>query len=67
MMVRDRRQARTYERLVTSRASLEAILASDTLAAGAFGSAIALLPLTLGLIVTSARTPGEDQGSGRPL
>ena len=49
------RQARTYERLVTSPASLEAILAGDTLAASAFGAAIALLPLALGLIVTSAR------------
>jgi ABC-2 type transport system permease protein len=49
------RQARTYERLVTSPASLEAILAGDTLAASAFGAAIALLPLGLGLIVTSAR------------
>ena len=49
------RQARTYERLVTSPASLEAILAGDTLAATAFGVAIALLPLALGLIVTSVR------------
>ena len=49
------RQARTYERLVTSPASLEAILAGDTLAASAFGAAIALLPLALGRIVTSVR------------
>jgi ABC-2 type transport system permease protein len=49
------RQARTYERLVTSPASLEAILAGDTLAATAFGAAIALLPLALGLIVTSVQ------------
>ena len=49
------RQARTYERLVTSPASLEAILAGDTLAATAFGAAISLLPLALGLIVTSVR------------
>ena len=49
------RQARTWERLVTSPASLEAILAGDTLAAAAFGAGIALLPLGLGLLVTPAR------------
>jgi ABC-2 type transport system permease protein len=40
---------------VTSPASLEAILAGDTLAASPFGAALALLPLALGLIVTWAR------------
>jgi ABC-2 type transport system permease protein len=49
------RQARTYERLVTSPASLGAILAGDVLAASAFGAAITLLPLGLGLAVTAAR------------
>jgi ABC-2 type transport system permease protein len=49
------RQARTYERLVTSPASLEAILAGDVLAASAFGAGITLLVLGLGLAVTSAR------------
>ena len=49
------RQARTWERLVTSPASLEAILAGDVLAASVFGAGITLLPLVLGLVVTPAR------------
>jgi ABC-2 type transport system permease protein len=49
------RQARTWERLVTSPASLEAILAGDVLAAAGFGAAIALVPLAAGLALTSAR------------
>ncbi|MBI4271924.1 MAG: ABC transporter permease [Candidatus Rokubacteria bacterium] len=49
------RQARTWERLVTSPASLEAILAGDVLAASVFGAGITLLPLVLGLAVTPAR------------
>ena len=48
------RQARTYERLATSPASLEAILLGDLLAAAAFGAAVSLIPLGLGLAVTSA-------------
>ncbi len=49
------RQARTYERLATSPASLETILVGDLLAAAAFGAAISLVPLGLGLMLTSAR------------
>ena len=49
------RQARTYERLVTSPASLGAILAGDTLAGAAFGTILALVPLTVGLVATAAR------------
>ena len=49
------RQARTYERLVRSPASLEAILTGDVLAATGFGAAIALLPLAVGLVLTSVR------------
>jgi ABC-2 type transport system permease protein len=55
------RQARTYERLVTSPASLEAILLGDLLAAAAFGAAVSLIPLGLGLAVTSARVVGPGR------
>jgi len=48
------RQARTYERLVTSPASLIAILAGDAGAGAAFGALLALLPLSGGLALTSA-------------
>jgi ABC-2 type transport system permease protein len=48
------RQARTYERLVTSPASLGAILAGDAGAGAAFGALLALLPLAGGLVLTSA-------------
>lgn len=48
------RQARTFERLLTSPASLSAILAGDVGAGAAFGSALALLPLGASLLLTSA-------------
>lgn len=49
------RQARTYERLLTSPAALEAIVLGDLLAAAAFGAAVSVVPLGLGLALTSAR------------
>ena len=42
------RQARTFERLVTSPASLEAILCGDVLAGMAFGALLSFVPLLLG-------------------
>jgi ABC-2 type transport system permease protein len=48
------RQARTYERLATSPAALEAIVLGDLLAAAAFGAAVSMVPLGLGLGLTSA-------------
>jgi ABC-2 type transport system permease protein len=48
------RQARTLERLVTSPASLSAILAGDVGAGAAFGALLALLPLAVGLGLTTA-------------
>jgi ABC-2 type transport system permease protein len=48
------RQARTYERLVTSPASLLAILAGDVLAGAAFGVVLVLLPLALVTLLTDA-------------
>ena len=48
------RQARTYERLVTSPASLLAILAGDVLAGAAFGVVLVLLPLALVTLLTEA-------------
>jgi ABC-2 type transport system permease protein len=44
------RQARTFERLVTSPASLEAVLCGDVLAGMAFGALLSLVPLLLGTI-----------------
>lgn len=53
------RQARTYERLVTSPASLWAILIGDVGAGAAFGAVLAVLPLGASLLFTRAelRTP----------
>jgi len=48
------RQAKTYERLVTSPASLSAILAGDVLAGMLFGTLLSLLPLAIGLSATDA-------------
>jgi ABC-2 type transport system permease protein len=48
------RQARTYERLVTSPAPLTAMLAGDAAADAAFGALLALLPLIGGLALTEA-------------
>jgi ABC-2 type transport system permease protein len=48
------RQARTYERLMTSPASLLAILAGDVSAGAAFGTVLVLIPLTLVALVTDA-------------
>jgi ABC-2 type transport system permease protein len=48
------RQAKTYERLVTSPASLSAILTGDILAGMVFGVVLSLLPLAIGLIATAA-------------
>ena len=52
------RQARTYERLATSPASLEAILAGDVLAGAGFGAVFSLAALCLGLAATDARVAG---------
>ena len=48
------RQARTYERLVTSPASLTAILTGDVLAGMGFGALLSLAPLALALAATPA-------------
>lgn len=49
------RQARTYERLVTSPASLPAIVGGDVLAGGVFGMLLSLVPLAGSAIFTSAQ------------
>ena len=48
------RQARTYERLVTSPASLWAILLGDTSAGALFGIALALIPLLMGAVLAGS-------------
>jgi len=48
------RQARTYERLITSPASLGAILSGDVMAGAAFGVVLALLPLAITQLLTPA-------------
>lgn len=55
------RQARTWERLVTSPASLESILLGDLIAAAGFGGAVSLVPLILGMTATSARVAAPVQ------
>jgi ABC-2 type transport system permease protein len=49
------RQARTYERLVTSPASLSAIVGGDVLAGGLFGMLLSLVPLAGSVAFTSAQ------------
>lgn len=49
------RQARTFERLVTSPASLAAIVAGDVGSGAAFGALLALLPLIAALALTTAQ------------
>ena len=49
------RQAKTYERLVTSPASLSAILAGDVLAGMLFGALLSVLPLAIALSATDAQ------------
>ncbi|TRZ56650.1 MAG: ABC transporter permease [Rhodocyclaceae bacterium] len=51
------RQAKTYERLVTSPASLSAILSGDILAGMAFGVVLSLVPLAAALALTPAQVP----------
>jgi ABC-2 type transport system permease protein len=48
------RQARTYERLVTSPASLWAIVVGDAAAGAAFGMLLSLIPLVLGVMLANA-------------
>ncbi len=48
------RKARTFERLVTSPASIEAILAGDLLSGMAFGLGLSLVSLALGLALGAA-------------
>ncbi len=55
------RQAKTYERLVTSPASMEAILAGDVLAGAAFGVLLSLVPLLVGLLASGARIASVDE------
>jgi ABC-2 type transport system permease protein len=55
------RQAKTYERLVTSPASLSAILAGDVLAGMLFGTLLSLLPLAIGLSATDAGVVSAPQ------
>ena len=55
------RQAKTYERLVTSPASLPAILVGDTLSGTVFGLLLSVLPLVIGLTATSAHITAAPQ------
>jgi len=55
------RQAKTYERLVTSPASLSAILTGDVLAGMLFGALLSVLPLAIGLSATDARIVSAPQ------
>lgn len=49
------RQARTFERLVTSPASLSAIIAGDVGSGAIFGALLALLPVVAALVLTNAQ------------
>ena len=55
------RQARTYERLVTSPASLTAILTGDLIAGMLFGVMLSVLPLAVGLGLTESHVASLPQ------
>lgn len=48
------RRAKTYERLISTPVSLQAILAGNVLSGFAFGCAISVIPVILGLLLTNA-------------
>ncbi len=48
------RRAKTYERLISTPVSLQAILAGNVLSGFAFGCIISILPVILGLLLTNA-------------
>jgi len=48
------RQARTYERLISTPVSLGAILAGDVMSGLVFGLCLSLVPILLGLVLTEA-------------
>jgi len=48
------RQARTYERLISSPVSLRAILAGDVVSGLIFGACLSVIPIVLGLALTGA-------------
>jgi ABC-2 type transport system permease protein len=48
------RQAKTYERLISSPISLRAILAGDVVSGLVFGACLSVIPIVLGLALTSA-------------
>ena len=52
------RRARTYERLATSPASLEAILAGDVLAGAVIGAVVSVVPLVIALAAMGSRVVG---------
>jgi ABC-2 type transport system permease protein len=49
------RRARTYERLISSPVSLRAILAGDVASGLIFGTALSVVPVALGVMLTDAR------------
>ena len=49
------RRAKTWERLISSPISLRSIIAGDVLSGFAFGCAISVIPVILGLLLTDAR------------
>ncbi len=52
------RQARTYERLISTPVSLPAILAGDVMSGLIFGLCLSVVPILLGLVLTSASITG---------
>lgn len=48
------RSAKTYERLISTPVSLQAILAGDVLSGFVFGSCLSVVPVLLGLVLTDA-------------
>lgn len=49
------RSAKTYERLISSPLSIEAILAGDVLSGFVFGISVSIVPVVLGMVLTDAQ------------
>lgn len=52
------RRARTYERLISTPVSLQAILAGDVISGLIFGTCLSVIPIILGLALTGASVTG---------
>ena len=55
------RRARTYERLISTPVSIQAIIAGDVISGLIFGACLSIVPIALGLMLTGASISGPAQ------